>query len=357
MEGRNYVMLSRGTIDLIVGYRRQGEESNICCRRELPEGEVLETGTLVTAGQEIPRAVLKRDDEVKAVIYNGTQEFQAGSLAFVIYLEDFSADPDAADIPGPIQAQADRIVESLEIREPTAVPPTSPPYPTRIPSTPEPTLIPPTEVPPYVVAGPDGVNVRTGPGTTYVRRGALAPGERAGVTGRYGDWWRIAYEGDPGWVYGEIVTATNGASVPELPAPPTPVPPSPTLVPSPTSAEEVTEERWIDVDLSEQQVTAYEEGEPVRTITVSTGLPGTPTPTGQFRIWIKLRHDDMSGPDYYLEDVPYVMYFYQGYGFHGTFWHTNFGHRMSHGCVNLPTEEAAWLFDFADIGTLVNVHE
>jgi lipoprotein-anchoring transpeptidase ErfK/SrfK len=94
-----------------------------------------------------------------------------------------------------------------------------------------------------------------------------------------------------------------------------------------------------------------------RGITVSTGLPSTPTPTGQFRIWIKLRYDDMSGPDYYLEDVPYVMYFYQGYGFHGTFWHTNFGHQMSHGCVNLPTEEAGWLFEFADIGTLVNVHE
>jgi lipoprotein-anchoring transpeptidase ErfK/SrfK len=65
----------------------------------------------------------------------------------------------------------------------------------------------------------------------------------------------------------------------------------------------------------------------------------------------------MSGPGYYLEDVPYVMYFYQGYGLHGTFWHNNFWQRMSHGCVNLPTPEAEWMFNFVDVGTLVNVHE
>ncbi|MGD2148736.1 MAG: L,D-transpeptidase, partial [Anaerolineae bacterium] len=80
-----------------------------------------------------------------------------------------------------------------------------------------------------------------------------------------------------------------------------------------------------------------------------------PTPTGQYRIWIKLRYDDMAGADYYIEDVPYVMYFHEGYGLHGVTWHGNFGHPMSHGCVNLPTEEAGWLFDWAEVGTLVNI--
>ena len=47
----------------------------------------------------------------------------------------------------------------------------------------------------------------------------------------------------------------------------------------------------------------------------------------------------MSGPGYYLPGVPYVMYFYQGYGLHGTYWHDNFGQPMSHGCVNLPTRK------------------
>jgi lipoprotein-anchoring transpeptidase ErfK/SrfK len=118
----------------------------------------------------------------------------------------------------------------------------------------------------------------------------------------------------------------------------------------------VGEGRWIDVDLTRQTVTAYEDAAPVRTVTVSTGLPATPTPVGQFRIWVKFRYDDMEGPGYYLPDVPYTMYFHGGYGLHGTYWHSNFGHPMSHGCVNLPTPEAEWLFHWAEVGTLVNVH-
>jgi lipoprotein-anchoring transpeptidase ErfK/SrfK len=62
------------------------------------------------------------------------------------------------------------------------------------------------------------------------------------------------------------------------------------------------------------------------------------------------------GYNYYLEDVPFVQYFYQDYALHGTFWHNNFGRPMSHGCVNLPTPAAEWLYHWADYGTLVNVH-
>jgi lipoprotein-anchoring transpeptidase ErfK/SrfK len=137
--------------------------------------------------------------------------------------------------------------------------------------------------------------------------------------------------------------------------PPTATPLSPTWRES--LAEYPEEERWIDVDLSEQQLVAYEGSTPVRVVTVSTGLPGTPTPVGRFRIWIKLEYDDMEGPGYYLPDVPYVMYFYLGYGLHGVYWHDDFGQPMSHGCVNLPTPEAGWLFHWAEVGTLVNVHE
>jgi lipoprotein-anchoring transpeptidase ErfK/SrfK len=71
---------------------------------------------------------------------------------------------------------------------------------------------------------------------------------------------------------------------------------------------------------------------------------------------VKYRYADMSGPGYYLPNVPYVMYFYRGYGIHGTYWHNNFGTPMSHGCVNFPTDDAGWLFDFASVGTVVNVH-
>lgn len=114
--------------------------------------------------------------------------------------------------------------------------------------------------------------------------------------------------------------------------------------------------RWIDVDLTHQRLVAYEGETPVYTVIVSTGLPRTPTVTGRFKIYVKYPAADMSGPGYYLRQVPYVMYFYRGYGLHGTYWHNNFGQPMSHGCVNLPTPDAAWLFDWASVGTPVVVH-
>jgi lipoprotein-anchoring transpeptidase ErfK/SrfK len=115
-------------------------------------------------------------------------------------------------------------------------------------------------------------------------------------------------------------------------------------------------ERWIDVDISSQSVTAYEGSSPVRTFIVSTGTAAHPTVLGRYRIYIKLRYDLMVGPGYYLPNVPFVMYFYQGYSFHGTYWHHNFGTPMSHGCINMYTPDAEWLFYFASVGTLVNIH-
>jgi hypothetical protein len=122
---------------------------------------------------------------------------------------------------------------------------------------------------------------------------------------------------------------------------------TPTITPTPRpniswdytdNPEDLADEgRWIDVDLSDQRVVAYD---------------GT-TPQA---IWIKLRATDMAGPGYYLPGVPFTMYFYKGYALHGTYWHDNFGTPMSHGCVNLRTSDAEWLFEFASVGTLVNVH-
>jgi lipoprotein-anchoring transpeptidase ErfK/SrfK len=110
------------------------------------------------------------------------------------------------------------------------------------------------------------------------------------------------------------------------------------------------------VDLTHQRLVAYEGETSVRTVTVSTGLPRTPTVTGRFKIYVKYKAANMSGPGYFLRNVPYVMYFYRGFGLHGTYWHSNFGQPMSHGCVNLPTPEAEWLYNWASVGTLVVVH-
>lgn len=106
-------------------------------------------------------------------------------------------------------------------------------------------------------------------------------------------------------------------------------------------------EKWIDVDLSEQRVVAYEGTSPTKTFIISSGRNGTPTVTGTFRIWAKNPAQLMSGPGYYLPNVQWVQYFYQDYSFHGTYWHSNFGAPMSHGCINMTNADAKWLYDWA----------
>jgi len=107
---------------------------------------------------------------------------------------------------------------------PTATPlPLATPIPTEVPAT-------PTTATPFIVAGDDGVNVRSGPGTNYTRIGYLEPGTRADLIGRYSDWWQIRYNDAPAWVFGDIVTASNADNVPQVEPPP--APPPPTAVPA-----------------------------------------------------------------------------------------------------------------------------
>jgi len=114
--------------------------------------------------------------------------------------------------------------------------------------------------------------------------------------------------------------------------------------------------KWIDVNLSTQMLTAYSGQTAVFQTAVSTGTWRTPTVAGTYQIYVKYTSAGMSGPGYNLPNVPYVMYFYRGYGLHGTYWHNNFGTPMSHGCVNLPTAAAKWVFDWAPVGTRVVTH-
>lgn len=117
-------------------------------------------------------------------------------------------------------------------------------------------------------------------------------------------------------------------------------------------------EKHIYVDLTTQTLYAYQGKNLVLKTFVSTGK-WHPTPTGDFTIWIKLRATRMtggSGDDFYdLPNVPYVMYFYNdevpkasGFSLHGAYWHSNFGHPMSHGCVNMRIADAQELYDWVD---------
>ena len=116
--------------------------------------------------------------------------------------------------------------------------------------------------------------------------------------------------------------------------------------------------KWIQVDLSTQMMVAYEGTTPVFSSRMSSGLPRTPTVLGTYRVYLKYRLQTMRGGtrgiDYYeVPDVPDVMYFFEGYALHGTYWHNNFGNPMSHGCVNLPLAAAKWMYEWTPIGTVV----
>jgi hypothetical protein len=124
-----------------------------------------------------------------------------------------------------------------------------------------------------------------------------------------------------------------------------------------------TGEKEIVVSLDAQRLWAYEGTTPVLATWVSTGTAETPevaTPLGQYRILVKLPMETMegtvSGEDYRVEDVPHVMYFTnEGHALHGTYWHSNFGQRMSHGCVNLPLDVAQWMYTWAPEWTPVSI--
>lgn len=119
-----------------------------------------------------------------------------------------------------------------------------------------------------------------------------------------------------------------------------------------------TGEKHIYVDLGKQTLYAYQGNTLFMQTLISSGK-WHPTPTGDFRIWIKLRATRMtggSGADFYdLPNVPFVMFFAggdisegAGFSLHGTYWHNNFGHPMSHGCVNMRTVDAEKLYNWAD---------
>ncbi len=115
-------------------------------------------------------------------------------------------------------------------------------------------------------------------------------------------------------------------------------------------------DKRIEVDLARQHVYAFEGNRKVFDFIVSTGKWGK-TPTGTFHIWAKVKSQLMTGGSgadyYYLPNIPWVQFFYnddvpksRGFSFHGTYWHHNFGHPMSHGCINMQSDEAGLLFNW-----------
>jgi lipoprotein-anchoring transpeptidase ErfK/SrfK len=178
---------------------------------------------------------------------------------------------------------------------------------------------------------------------------------------------RAAYQPTSTFAIFSMATTLAASTPTHTPAPtatviaaatPTSAPPAATstrVVPGEPPSATLLGTKWIELDLSDQMLTAYEGQTPVFSALVSTGVPGLPTPQGEYTIYRKVRSQVMSGSGYYLPNVEYVSYFYKGYAIHGTYWHNNFGHPMSHGCVNMTNGDARWIYEWAPRGTRVIV--
>lgn len=128
--------------------------------------------------------------------------------------------------------------------------------------------------------------------------------------------------------------------------------------------EGVAENRWISINLDEQTISVYEEGKLVFATVASSGLRGWWTQPGVFQVYLKLEKDRMTGSFeadrsdyYYLQDVPWVLYYDKARAIHGAYWHNGFGYPRSHGCVNLSPADAHWIYQWAEEGTWVHVYD
>ncbi len=119
--------------------------------------------------------------------------------------------------------------------------------------------------------------------------------------------------------------------------------------------------RWIDVNLAEQTLAVYDNHELVFATVIASGMEPFWTRPGLFQIQQKKEAETMRDNDpsdfYYIEDVPWTMYFDGPRALHGAFWRTRFGYPQSHGCVNLSVGDAHWLYDWANVGDFVFVHD
>jgi len=134
-----------------------------------------------------------------------------------------------------------------------------------------------------------------------------------------------------------------------------------TVTPSITPPDGVTTGRWIDVDLAEQTLAVYDNYQLVFATVIASGLEPYYTRPGLFQIYQKKETETMRNNDptdyYYLDNVPWTMYFDKARALHGAYWRTRFGYPQSHGCINLSVGDAHWLFNWANEGDYVYVHD
>jgi lipoprotein-anchoring transpeptidase ErfK/SrfK len=134
------------------------------------------------------------------------------------------------------------------------------------------------------------------------------------------------------------------------------------VIPNTTPPQGVTGDRWIEVNLYEQTIAVYDHRQMIFATLIASGLEPYWTRPGLFKIYEKLDSGPMSGSfeadhsdAYYLEDVPWTMYYDDARALHGAYWRANLGFPQSHGCVNLSVGDSHWIYNWANVGDFVYV--
>jgi hypothetical protein len=134
------------------------------------------------------------------------------------------------------------------------------------------------------------------------------------------------------------------------------------VIPNTTPPEGVDNGRWIEVNLYDQTIAVYDQSELVYASVIASGIEPFWTRPGLFQVYQKFNATMMRGSfeadhsdAYYLEDVPWTLYYDKARALHGAYWHNSFGSPRSHGCVNLSVGDARWIYDWAKEGDWVYV--
>jgi len=134
------------------------------------------------------------------------------------------------------------------------------------------------------------------------------------------------------------------------------------VVPNTTPPAGIPGDRWIEINLHEQTISVYDNRQLVFATLMASGLEPLWTRPGLFQIYQKLDSTPMRGSfaadgsdAYYLEDVPWTMYFDEARAIHGAYWRANLGFAQSHGCVNMTVGDSAWIYEWAEVGDWVYV--
>lgn len=115
--------------------------------------------------------------------------------------------------------------------------------------------------------------------------------------------------------------------------------------------------KLIDISLSEQRLTYFNtDGTQAGSFLISSGIKTMPSPTGTFYVQKKIPVKLYKGPSYYLPNTKWNLMFLPGYYIHGAYWHNNFGHPMSHGCINVSYANMEGFYNWAEVGTKIVIH-